>query len=119
MNSVVVAVKTICLCVFVMFEAVFPPLCLSAVMQEGNTVLTINGSTDLGNGVEVFVDPTGVTAKVTMGSNAVSVFFDGNTAQIIFIGTETEILPLTTEDKTSNCDAQPSSGASGLNSAVL
>ncbi|XP_041821683.1 uncharacterized protein LOC121626990 [Chelmon rostratus] len=56
------------------------------IVKEGNTVLTINGSTDLGNGVEVFVDPTGVTARVTIGSNTVSVFFDGNTAQIFLEG---------------------------------
>ncbi|XP_041820712.1 uncharacterized protein LOC121626327 [Chelmon rostratus] len=56
------------------------------IVKEGNTVLTINGSTDLGNGVEVFVDQTGVTVVVSHPESTTSVFFDGNTAQIIFIG---------------------------------
>ncbi|XP_041821676.1 uncharacterized protein LOC121626984 [Chelmon rostratus] len=56
------------------------------IVKEGNTTLTINGSTDLGNGVEVFVDPTGVTVTVSHPESTTSVFFDGNTAQIIFTG---------------------------------
>ncbi|XP_041821709.1 alpha-tectorin-like [Chelmon rostratus] len=55
-------------------------------VKEGNTTLTINGSTDLGNGVEVFVDPTGVTVTVSHPESTTSVFFDGNTAQIFLIG---------------------------------
>ncbi|XP_041821677.1 uncharacterized protein LOC121626985 [Chelmon rostratus] len=56
------------------------------IVKEGNTTLTINGSTDLGNGVEVFVDQTGVTVTVLHPESTTSVFFDGNTAQIIFTG---------------------------------
>ncbi|XP_041820882.1 uncharacterized protein LOC121626440 [Chelmon rostratus] len=56
------------------------------IVKEGNTTLTINGSTDLGNGVEVFVDPTGVTVTVSHPESTTSVFFDGNTAQIIYTG---------------------------------
>ncbi|XP_070849848.1 uncharacterized protein [Chaetodon trifascialis] len=56
------------------------------VVKLGNTTQTINGSTVLSNGVEVSEDQTGVTAVKTIGSNTVSVFFDGNTAQIFLKG---------------------------------
>ncbi|XP_076581664.1 alpha-tectorin-like [Chaetodon auriga] len=55
-------------------------------VKLGNTTQTINGSTVLSNGVEVSEDQTGVTAVKTIGSNTVSVFFDGNTAQILLTG---------------------------------
>ncbi|XP_070849837.1 uncharacterized protein [Chaetodon trifascialis] len=56
------------------------------VVKLGNTTQIINGSTVLSNGVEVSEDQTGVTAVKTIGSNTVSVFFDGNTAQIFLKG---------------------------------
>ncbi|XP_070849847.1 alpha-tectorin-like [Chaetodon trifascialis] len=56
------------------------------IVKLGNTMQTINGSTVLSNGVEVSEDQTGVTAVWTNGSNTVSVFFDGNTAQIFLKG---------------------------------
>ncbi|XP_076581701.1 alpha-tectorin-like [Chaetodon auriga] len=56
------------------------------IVKLGNTMQTINGSTVLSNGVEVSEDQTGVTAVKTIGSNTVSVFFDGNTAQIFLKG---------------------------------
>ncbi|XP_070849803.1 uromodulin-like [Chaetodon trifascialis] len=56
------------------------------IVKLGNTMQTINGSTVLSNSVEVSEDQTGVTAVWTNGSNTVSVFFDGNTAQIFFKG---------------------------------
>ncbi|XP_070849844.1 alpha-tectorin-like [Chaetodon trifascialis] len=52
------------------------------IVKLGNTMQTINGLTVLSNGVEVSEDQTGVTAVWTIGNNTVSVFFDGNTAQI-------------------------------------
>ncbi|XP_070849811.1 alpha-tectorin-like [Chaetodon trifascialis] len=56
------------------------------IVKLGNTTQTINGSTVLSNGVDVSEDQTGVTAVKTIGSYTISVFFDGNTAQILFTG---------------------------------
>ncbi|XP_076581699.1 alpha-tectorin-like [Chaetodon auriga] len=62
------------------------------IVKLGNTMQTINGSTVLSNGVEVSEDQTGVTAVKTIGSSTVSVFFDGNTAQIFLKGLNDSLL---------------------------
>lgn len=80
--------------VLVMFEPVFPPLCLSAVMQLGNVTLNINSTAQEVGGVLLSKDETGVTAIVTLSSTLEAVvFFDGYTAQIQLTGTDTKILP--------------------------
>ncbi|XP_053733757.1 alpha-tectorin-like [Synchiropus splendidus] len=56
-----------------------------------DTELTVN-STSLGvYGVELYKDETGVTASVTMYVHNITVFFDGNTAQIFLEGFEPAI----------------------------
>ena len=69
-----------------MFDGVFPPLCASAVMQLGDTELSLGSSPLLRHGVELSKDQTGVTAQL-MGFN-ISMFFDGDIAQIHLRGTE-------------------------------
>ncbi|XP_041821682.1 uncharacterized protein LOC121626989 [Chelmon rostratus] len=56
------------------------------IVKEGNTTLTINGSTDLGNSVLIVVDQTGVTVYLWQSESLILIFFDGNTAQIIYAG---------------------------------
>lgn len=80
--------------VLVMFEPVFPPLCLSAVMQLDDGMLNINSTAREILGVLLSKDETGVTAIVTLSSRlGAVVFFDGYTAQIKLTGTDTKILP--------------------------
>lgn len=81
--------------VLVMFEPVFPPLCLSAVMQLENLTQNINSTAQEVVGVLLSKDETGVTAIVTLSSTLEAVvFFDGYTAQIQLTGTDTKIYHL-------------------------
>lgn len=59
-----------------------------AVTQLDDTVLSLDSLAQTFHGVELSKDPTGVTATRSVSNHTISVFFDGNTAQIIFKGTD-------------------------------
>ncbi|XP_013881858.1 alpha-tectorin [Austrofundulus limnaeus] len=60
----------------------------TVILEQGgrvllnNTLLTLNGSAQQINGVQLSEDQTGVTAQFTLTSQSISVFFDGYTAQV-------------------------------------
>lgn len=57
-------------------------------LQLDDTPLSLNSSTQLIHGVELFMDQTGVTTKIVLSNYTASVFFDGTTAQIHMTGTK-------------------------------
>lgn len=58
-------------------------------MQLDDSTLTLSSSPQLVHGVQLSKDQTGVTAELTKLS--ISVFFDGDTAQIVLKGTENKV----------------------------
>lgn len=62
-------------------------------MQLGDTILTLNSSAQLVQGVELSKDQLGVTATVSLPNYRASIFFDGYTAQINVKGAQNVILP--------------------------
>ncbi|KAL4008068.1 hypothetical protein ACER0C_001920 [Sarotherodon galilaeus] len=59
---------------------------VSAVMQLDDSTLTLSSSPQLVHGVQLSKDQTGVTAKLSLSNLIISVFFDGDTAQILLEG---------------------------------
>ncbi|CAI5660852.1 unnamed protein product [Oreochromis niloticus] len=51
-------------------------------VQLDDSTLTLSSSSQLENGVQLSKDQTGVTAKLSLSNLTISVFFDGDTAQI-------------------------------------
>lgn len=68
-------------------------------MKLGDTVLTLNRSAQVIQGVELSKNQTGVTASLMLSNYTASVFFDGYTAQIHLQGNDNKNIPLLT-DKT-------------------
>lgn len=61
-------------------------------MQLNNTMMTLNATTQVVQGVELSKDQAGVTAKMSHLNYTMTIFFDGYTAQIHIKGTEHKIL---------------------------
>ncbi|XP_076738738.1 alpha-tectorin [Maylandia zebra] len=55
-------------------------------VQMDDSTLTLSSSSQLVHGVQLSKDQTGVTAKLSLSNLIISVFFDGNTAQILLEG---------------------------------
>ncbi|XP_014185503.1 uncharacterized protein LOC106632455 [Haplochromis burtoni] len=60
-------------------------------VQLDDSTLTLSSSSQLVHGVQLSKDQTGVTAKLSLSNLNISVFFDGNTAQIHVEGTEDKV----------------------------
>ncbi|XP_039865810.1 LOW QUALITY PROTEIN: pancreatic secretory granule membrane major glycoprotein GP2-like [Simochromis diagramma] len=55
-------------------------------VQLDDSTLTLDSSSQLVHGVQLSKDQTGVTAKLSLSNLIISVFFDGDTAQILLEG---------------------------------
>lgn len=71
-----------------MFEKLCPlSLCSSAVIKLNDKELTLNNTDQVFHDVELSSDEMGFTAKISASNHTLSVYFDGNTAQIHMRGT--------------------------------